>query len=113
MAIHNIHFLIDPDADPVNQVQATRKDSMSRHIVEREKKKYVFGWDQHLMSFFLQIHDLTLDEDDEDRIDYAIGATANTIVYEVDEFVKVARRYGLDIPYKTRVELYGEKDDGI
>lgn len=115
MGIENIHFLTDPDAapKPVTQTQATRKDTMSRHIVEQETKKYVFGWDQHLQSFFLQVHDLTLDADDENRVDYALGASADTIFYEVDTFAEAAKRYGLDISYETQVKLYGEKDEGV
>ena len=87
---------------------------MSRHIVtqDKENKKFVFGWDQHLMSFYLQIHDLTLDEDDDDRVQFVLGSTVDTIFYEVDTFVIAAKRYGLDIPYKAQVTLYGEKDDG-
>jgi hypothetical protein len=85
---------------------------MSRHVVEQNEKKYVFGWDQPLMSFFLQVHDLTKDEDDDERVHFVAGASSDTICYEVDALVRVAQKYGLHIPHETQVKLYGEKDDG-
>lgn len=86
---------------------------MSQHIIEKDEKKYVFGWDQPLLSFYLQVHDLTKDEDDEDRIPVWLGATAESKMYEVGELVTAAQRYGLHIFHPVQVELYGEKDDGV
>jgi hypothetical protein len=89
---------------------------MSQHIVTQEEKKFVFGWDQPLMSFFLQVHDLTIseeDEDDRDPIVARFGASADTQMYEVEDLVRVAAKQGLLIGHPTRVELYGEKDDGV
>jgi hypothetical protein len=83
---------------------------MSQHIVVQEDKKFVFGWDQPLMSFFLQVHDMTRDEDD--RIVTWLGADSRTRMYEVEDLHKAARKEGLYIDYKTRVALHGEKDDG-
>lgn len=86
---------------------------MSQHIVERNEKKYMFGWDQMLMSFYLQVHDLTRDEDAEDKIPVWLGATANDVMYEVEDLVQAAAKHGLNIEYQTQVKLYGEKDDGV
>lgn len=90
---------------------------MSQHIVEMNEKKYVFGWDQPLMSFYLQVHNLTKDEDDEDRIPVWLGipnGIGETVrLYEVEELVAAAQRYGLVIDHATQVKLYGEKDDGV
>jgi len=86
---------------------------VSQHIVEQGEKKYVFGWDQHLMSFFLQVHDLIKDEDDEDRIPVWLGATQDTIMYEVEDLVRAAQKNGLHIDHQTQVKLFGEKDDGV
>lgn len=83
---------------------------MSQHMIERGEKKYVFGWDQPLMSFFLQVHDTTRAEDE--QIICWLGADPETKMYEVEELVKEAMKAGLDIPYRIQVELYGEKDDG-
>jgi hypothetical protein len=84
---------------------------MSHYIVIDKDTKYVFGWDQPLRSFFLQIHDLTLPEDD--RITTWLGASQDTIMYETDDLVLAAHKRGYDIPYETRVKLYGDKDAGI
>lgn len=84
---------------------------MSQHIVVQEKKKFVFGWDQPLMSFFLQVHDLTIEEED-DQIIARFGATLATEMYEVEQLVQTASECGLHINYPTQVALYGEKDDG-
>lgn len=83
---------------------------MSQHIVVKEEKKWVFGWDQPLQSFYLQVHDTTRDEDD--KIITWLGATADTRMYEVEELVHAANTNGLLIDHPTRVALYGEKDDG-
>jgi copper oxidase (laccase) domain-containing protein len=84
---------------------------MSRHIVVQEEKKYVFGWDQPLMSFYLQVHDTTRAEDD--QIIVWLGATANTKMYEVEDLVHAAHKHGLWLSHEARVALYGEKDDGV
>lgn len=87
---------------------------MSRHeLTSGDKKtKWVFGWDQHLMSFFLQVHDLTKEEDAEDRIPVWLGATRKTQMYEVEDLVRQARLHGLRISLLTRRKLFAEKDDG-
>jgi copper oxidase (laccase) domain-containing protein len=84
---------------------------MSQHIVVQEEKKYVFGWDQPLMSFYLQVHDSTRAEDD--QITVWLGATADTKMYEVEDLVHAAHKNGLKIEHPMRVTLYGEKDDGV
>jgi hypothetical protein len=111
MGIDNIHILIDPDAQ-VSQVRATRKANVSQHIIRNDnaKRRYVFGWDQPLQSFYLQVHDLGRAKDD--RIVAWLGADKHTIMYEVEELVAKAQQYGLDIPRATQVNLYQEKDDG-
>lgn len=92
---------------------------MSRHIVvhEEENRKYVFGWDQHLMSFFLQVHDLTIPEipEDDEELDPIIVwlGGAGSIMYEVDDLYRAARKNGLEIDVSMRTTLYGEKDDGL
>lgn len=84
---------------------------MSQHIVVQEEKKFVFGWDQPLMSFYLQVHDSTLPEDE--QVVVWLGADAATRMYEVENLVNAARKEGLLIEHQMRVKLYGEKDDGV
>jgi hypothetical protein len=88
---------------------------MSQHVVQQEKKLYAFGWDQPLMSFYLQVHDTTRPPDDEEkpRIEVWLGATPDTRMYEVEDLVKTAQKHGLVIDHSTQVKLYGEKDDGV
>lgn len=84
------------------------------HVTPSGETKFVFGWDQPLMSFYLQVHDMTRPEDDEEkpRIIFWAGATADTQMYEVETLVRIAGRYGLVIGHEMQVSLYGEKDDG-
>lgn len=84
---------------------------MSQHIVEQEKTKFMFGWDQPLLSFYLQVHDLTQPEDD--QLIIMMGADRETRMYEVEDLVVQSRKVGLTIDYPTQVKLYGEKDDGV
>jgi hypothetical protein len=118
MGIDNIHFLIDPDAPPqARVVLRTRKIregkvAVSRHVVinKQATKKWVFGWDQPLQSFYLQVHDLTLSEDD--QIVIWLGADKNTIMYEVEDLTIAALKHGLAIDHTYRDALYQEKDNG-
>jgi hypothetical protein len=74
-------------------------------------KKWVFGWDQPLQSFYLQVHDLSLPE--EKRIVTWLGADAQTQMYEVEHLVQAAMEHGLAIDHRYRAMLYREKDDGV
>lgn len=85
---------------------------MSQHelITQDGSRKVVFGWDQPLQSFFLQVHHLDAPEDDQIKV--SLGADPATTMYEVEDLVAEAMGAGIDIPYRLQVELYGEKDDG-
>lgn len=83
---------------------------MSQHVVTRDNLEWVFGWDQMLMSFFLQIHDEDLPEEDNPVV--WLG-TAGTSMYEVEDLVREAKKHGLDIDADLRVRLYRDKDDGV
>jgi DNA polymerase III psi subunit len=84
---------------------------MSQHVVVGDGEKWVFGWDQPLMSFYLEHHKLHLPEDE--QIVAWLGATKDTIMYEVSDLVHAAAKTGLQIDHSMRVQLYGEKDDGV
>lgn len=83
---------------------------MSQHVVVQEEKKFVFGWDQPLQSFFLQVHDSTRSEDE--QIVTWLGVTKDTKMYEVEDLCHEAFKHGLMLDHSMRVQLYGEKDDG-
>jgi hypothetical protein len=110
MGIENIHLFIHPDInnEPARASQTRRRD-VSQHIVETEKGKVVFGWDQPLMTFYFQVHDGDVSEDDNPVV--WLGTKPQEI-YEVEDLVRVAKRNGFYISHETRVKLYGEKDDG-
>lgn len=84
---------------------------MSQHVVVQEERKFVFGWDQPLMSFYLQVHDTTRAEDE--QIVAWFGADQDTEMYEVEDLFTVAKKEGLFLDHQMRVKLYGEKDDGV
>lgn len=84
---------------------------MSQHIVEWQEKKYVFGWDQMLQSFYLQVHDLVREEEDNPVV--WLGADKDSSMYEVEDLVRATAQHGFQISSETQVKLYGEKDDGI
>ena len=85
---------------------------MSQHVVisADQSRKYVFGWDQPLQSFFLQVHYLDAPEDE--QIQVWLGADPATQMYEVEQLVREAKKEGLDLVPSFQTELYAEKDDG-
>lgn len=84
---------------------------MSQHIVLSNKGKWVFGWDQPLQSFYLQVHD---DQPSKElnNIVLWLGADKDSIMYEVEDLVMEARRTGLTITPEMQTVLYRDKDDG-
>ncbi len=84
---------------------------MSRHEIKNEVGLFAFGWDQPLQSFYLQMYDNRLPEDDNPVI--WLGATTNTRMYNVDTLVYTAKKSGLQIDYSMQIRLYREKDGGI
>lgn len=86
---------------------------MSRYVVVKENRKFVFGWDPPLKTFFFQVHDKTLPEDE--RIIFWVGGESlngSSSIYEVEDLARIAREQGFAIPVNTRVELYLDKDEG-
>jgi hypothetical protein len=87
---------------------------VSNYTVVQDEKKYVFGWDQHLMSFFLQVHDTSLSE--EKQIVTWLGSTGDSIMYEVEDIMRELSKNGLSIDEQMYAELtaklYADKDHG-
>ncbi len=84
---------------------------MSRHEVVNEVGRFAFGWDRPLQSFYLQMYDDRLPEDDNPVVWF--GATANTRMYKVEELRVAAGKSGLMIGPETANKLQHEKDNGI
>lgn len=85
---------------------------MSQHVVlsEDRSRKWVFGWDQMLQSFFLQVHRLDAPEDE--QIVAWLGADKDTEMYAINELVTAAAKHGLMIDHHMGVQLYRDKNDG-
>lgn len=83
---------------------------MSQHTVNDGKFEFVFGWDQPLMSFYLQKHDPFLSEEENPVV--WLG-TAGSQMYEVEDLVREAKKNGLHIDGVLQTRLYAEKDDGV
>lgn len=83
---------------------------MSRHIVNDGKLEYAFGWDQHLQSFFLQVHDSNVSEEENPVLWLS---PPGTIMYEIEDLVLEARKHGLHIDRVLQTRLYADKDDGV
>ena len=84
---------------------------MSRHKQEFNGGEWVFGWDQPLRTFYVQKYDFSFPEDEQIRV--WLGATGDSVMYEVDDLVRAARKHGLFIDYAMQMTLYGDKDEGI
>ena len=86
---------------------------MSQHIVlhSHSHRKWVYGWDQPLQSFYLQVHDLEAKNPDDNPFVW-LGADRDSVMYEVEDLVRAAKKHGLDIPYEMQIALDREKDSG-
>jgi hypothetical protein len=86
---------------------------VSQHIVESPEgdRKWVFGWDQPLQSFYLQVHFSDLEEDEANPTIY-LGDTMQSRMYEVEDLVRACAEHGLMLAPSHERELYSEKDDG-
>ena len=84
---------------------------MSRHEVIDGNHKLVFGWDQMLYSFFLQVHEMDLSEEENPVI--WLGADSSSIMYEVEDLVRMTHKYtAYSIPINLRGILNSDKDEG-
>lgn len=83
---------------------------MSRYIVDRDDKKFVFGWDPPLGTYFLQVHDKNRPEDD--TMVFWVGAERASTMKEVDDLVFAALENGLQIHRRIQIKLYRDKEDG-
>ncbi len=82
---------------------------MSRHKIETEKYTWVVGWDQPLMTFFIQRFPSGKSDG---TADIWLGGDPKTQMYEVEELVREAAKCCLTIDHSLRVKLYGDRDDG-
>jgi hypothetical protein len=85
---------------------------MSRHLIPslNSNHEVYVGWDHPLLTYFGQVYDLSIEEEDE-RLVYWIGADPGQHIYEIEELAVRMRKYA-DISNEMRVTLYGDKDEG-
>lgn len=110
MGIEGIDILKPDEFTPAPKVREGK--SVSRHIVQEERFKYVFGWDQPLQSFYLQVHDSEIIDPDSNPVHW-LGCTPPTQMYEVEDLCRSAEIHGLHISHEMRVTLNAEKDDDV
>lgn len=109
MGIDGIDILKPDGFTPTPQVR--ERKAVSQHVVEDGRFSYVFGWDNPLQSFYLQVHDAEIVDPDKNPVHW-IGATAATTMFEVEELCQSAETHGLYISHEMRATLYAEKKDG-
>lgn len=80
---------------------------MSDHIIENDKLRWIFGWNQNLRSFFLIKHDKTLGDEQNPVI--RLGTLPRDIS-EAEGLFTLASMVGLSIPNELRFQLYRDKD---
>lgn len=80
---------------------------MSQHVILQNDKRFVFGWDPPLGSFFLQIHDLNKDEEENPIV--WLGTAPEDKQLGVGVIVQTAREHGLIINREMQGLLYEEK----
>lgn len=80
---------------------------MSDHVIEDDKLRWIFGWNQSLRSFFLVKHDKTLGDDQNPVI--RLGTLPREIS-EADGLCSLALMAGLNISRELLFQLYRDKD---
>lgn len=79
---------------------------MKSHVVENDKVRWMFGWNQNRLSFFLLKYDKTISDD---SLVIHLGLRPREIPTEEGLFV-LARMAGLEIPKPMQVQLYQDRD---
>lgn len=80
---------------------------MSDHVIENDRLRWVFGWNQNLRSFFLIKHDKALGDEQNPVIHLG---TLPRDISEADGLLTLALMAGLSIPNDLRFQLYRDKD---
>ena len=86
---------------------------MSRHEISARdpNHKIVVGWDHPLQTFFVQVIDRRLEEDDEEDKFVLWRGCRMREIYEVDQLARLVNRYG-ELTPDMGATLYGDKDEG-
>lgn len=86
---------------------------MSRHEIPARDPAHriIVGWDHPLLTFFVQVIDRAKEDDDEDEKFVLWEGCKQREIYEIEQLVRIVAAYA-EVPYETRVRLYGDKDEG-
>ncbi len=84
---------------------------MSRHEVPARKpgQKVFIGWDHPLLTFFGQVYDEAVDEDENPVV--WVGTSRLRGIYEIEDLVRVMGKHAV-IDADMRTKLYSDKDEG-
>lgn len=84
----------------------TKQVGMRPRVIETDETRWMFGWDQDLLSFFLTKYDKTSEGDDPVM---QLGLRPREIPDEQGLFI-LAKMAGLVIPEQILVTLFQDKD---
>jgi hypothetical protein len=82
---------------------------MSQYVLTEDPIRIKFGWDKALQSFYLQVHDVSI-ENEEEQIIKHMGAGPDDRQLGVALIVQEARKHGFDLgrsAYEAIEEMYG------
>lgn len=89
---------------------------MSRHIINESNRGFwVVGWDQQLMTFFLQKHSHAAPVDENPVKWWPMTNQENKNIgpmYELTDLDRVARQNGLVLSHTLKTQLYLDRDEG-
>lgn len=89
-----------------NDVGMSSHIGMKSHVVENDKVRWMFGWNQNRLSFFLLKYDKTIEAD---RPVIHLGLRPREIPDEEGLFT-LARMAGLEISGEMLAQLYQDRD---
>ena len=79
---------------------------MKTHVVENDKVRWTFGWNQNRLSFFLNKYDKTIDSDSPV---IQLGLRPREIP-DGEGLFTLARMAGLEIPEKMLVQVWEDRE---
>lgn len=79
---------------------------MKSHVIENDKVRWMIGWNQNRLSFFLLKYDKTVDVD---HPVIHLGLRPREVPDEEGLFA-LAKMAGLEIPQDVQVQLYQDRD---
>ncbi len=78
---------------------------MSRHIVQARDKKYeiVLGWDSPLNTYFAQVYDRSIEDEDDQLILWEAGTPKP--IHDLEQLTRIVWKYAV-VPQDILTRLY-------